>query len=162
MRRQIVVIVAIALTALLAVKATASDETEIVAMINKWNDDFNRRDESAMNAPCSSETVIVDAIPPHAWHGPNACSEWWKDFRAFNVKTGSTDGVQSIDRPRSVLVMGDRAYVVAPAQYVDIENGKSVTNPGIFTFALHKLGGVWHIAGWVWTEMSERGPSSSQ
>ena len=162
MRREIVVLIAMVLTALVAVKASASDETEIVAMINKWNDDFNRRDESAMNAPCSSETVIVDVIPPHAWHGPNACSEWWKDFRAFSAQTGSTDGVQSIDRPRSLLVTGDRAYVVAPGKYVDTENGKSVTNTGIFTFALHKLAGVWHIAGWVWTDMPAAEPSSSQ
>jgi hypothetical protein len=33
---------------------------------------------------CDSHLSILDEFPPHEWHGPTACADWWKALNAYN------------------------------------------------------------------------------
>jgi ketosteroid isomerase-like protein len=134
-----------------AVPVGASDETDITATVNQWNDSFNKNDEKMTSSACAPEAVIIDVIPPHAWHGPAACSKWWKDYEAYSKKNVVSDGVQTIEKPSAVVVTGDRAYAVVPGKFSYKQNGKPAAEEGILTFALQKLAVGWRITGWTWT-----------
>src|SRR5439155_2405612 len=56
-------------------------------------------------------------------------------------------------KPSHIDVVGDRAYVVGPANYAYKEKGKSVKEVGsVFTIALQKSTSDWRIIGWAWAK----------
>ena len=59
----------------------------------------------------------------------------------------------TLGRLRHVDVSGGRAYVVIPASFAFIENGKQITERGsIWTVTLQKVADSWHITGWAWSK----------
>ena len=104
-------------------------------------------------AACAAQASILDEFPPHAWQGAKACSDWWNDFEAFNKKNGITDPIATLLEPTHVDIIGDRAYVVIPANYTYKQNGKQVTESGsIMTAALQKLATGWRMTAWAWAK----------
>jgi hypothetical protein len=77
-------------------------------------------------AMCDSHVSILDEFPPHEWHGPTACADWWKAYNAYNEKNGVTDGDAPLGTPWTVDITGDRAYFVAPMTYTYKRQGKPV------------------------------------
>ena len=152
MRRSILVLVgAITVAPLFAIAATASDEANVMATVNQYNEAFNKNDAMKAQAACAPQAIILDDFPPHVWQGATACSEWWNALDAYNTKNVITDGIVTLDKPWHVTVTGDRAYVVVPAKYTFKEKGKPVVESGsVWTFALQKLAGGWRITGWAW------------
>ena len=65
-------------------------------------------------AMCDAQVSILDEFPPHEWHGPTACADWWKALLAYNEKSGITDGDATLGTPWTVDVSGDRAYFSLP------------------------------------------------
>jgi hypothetical protein len=152
--RIFVALAAAAVTAIVAAPetATASDETDVMAVIFQWMDGFNKGDMKSAVTACAAQTSIIDNIPPHEWHGAGACAKWATDFGAYARRNGITDWAVTLGKPRHIAVTGDRAYVVVPATYMGKERGKPVTESGsIWTVALQNGNAGWHITGWAWT-----------
>jgi hypothetical protein len=131
--------------------AAPSDAQTVVAVVNVFNDGLNKGDMKAAAAAYAPSASIIDEFPPHIWTGPSALQDWAKDFGADSQKHGVTEPVMTLEKPRHVTIEGDRAYAVIPALYAFKEQGKAVKEPGIFTFALQKLGADWKITAWSWT-----------
>jgi hypothetical protein len=139
--------------ALAVAPAVASDKTDVTAAVNRFNDGMNKGDTKTAFATCATPSSIVDEFPPYAWQGATACADWATDFVAYNQKSGITDSVVALGKPRHVDVTGDRAYAVIPATYRYKQNGKKVAESGsTLTAALQKTAAGWVITGWAWSK----------
>ena len=133
--------------------ATASEQTGVMATVHQFIDGFNKGDVKTALAACASRVSIIDDIPPHAWQGPTACSDWSSAYDANAKETGITDGIVTLGTPWHVDVTGGRAYVVVPVTYAYKQKGKPVTESGsIFTVALKKVAAGWRITAWAWAQ----------
>lgn len=150
MRRMLI---ALAVAALAAGPAAATDKTDAMVPVKQFIDGFNKGDVKSALAACAEQASIIDDFPPHEWHGPGACANWANDFGADAKKNGITDGVVTLGIPRHVDVTGDRAYVVVPANYTYKMNDKAVKEVGsTMTLALQKGAAGWRIVGWAWAK----------
>ncbi|HSP96450.1 MAG TPA: hypothetical protein VL049_04295 [Candidatus Dormibacteraeota bacterium] len=148
--RTIIVAFAVALA---VAPAVASDKSDVMDTVNRFNDGMNKGDTKTALAACASPSSIVDEFPPYGWQGATACADWATDFDAFNKKNGITDSVATLGKPRHVDITGDRAYVVIPATYRYRQHGKKVTESGsTLTAALQKSAAGWVITGWAWSK----------
>jgi len=137
--------------ALTAGTAQATDKTDVMATLQQFIDGFNKGDVKSALATCASPVSIVDEFPPYAWQGANACADWANDFEANATKNGITDSVVTLQKPKHVDVVGDRAYVVVPANYDYKVKGKKTSQKGsIMAVALQKTAAGWRITGWSW------------
>jgi hypothetical protein len=147
------IFVAFAAAVLAAGPAAAAEKTDVMAPLHQFVNGFNKGDIKTASAACAEQTSIIDEFPPHEWHGAGACSTWANDFDADAKKNGITDGVVTLGSPRHVDIMGDRAYVVVPANYTFKQKGKLVKETGsTLTVALLKDTAGWRITGWAWTK----------
>lgn len=148
MRRAILVL-ALAVTG----PAVASDKTDVMAVVNQFLDGFNKGDTKAALATCAPQTAIIDEFAPYVWQGATACSDWANDFDADAKKNGITEPKVVAGKPRHVDVVGDRAYVVMPADFKFKLKGKTTAEKGsTFTLTLQKLAEGWRITGWAWAK----------
>jgi hypothetical protein len=148
--RRLIVAFAVALA---VAPAAASEKADIMATVNQFNDSMNKGDTKTALAACAAPSSIIDEFPPYGWQGATACADWANDFDAYNKKSGITDSIARLGKPRHVDITGDRAYVVVPATYTYKEKGKRVTESGsILTVALQKSAAGWVITGWAWTK----------
>ena len=134
--------------------AFASEQTDVVAAVHRYFDNLDDKDklETAL-AMCDSQVSILDEFPPHEWHGPTACADWWKALDAYDEKNGITDGVATLGTPWTVDVAGDRAYFVSPATYTYKQHGKLVEEShSVFTVALKRTQAGWRITAWAWSK----------
>lgn len=133
--------------------AFASDQTDVVSTVHQFFDNLDPKRLDTALAACDSPVSILDEFPPHVWHGPTACADWWKGLLAYNEKSGITDGDVKLGAPWTVDVTGDRAYLVAPTTYVFKQHGKLVTEAhAVFTVALRRTGAGWRITAWTWSK----------
>jgi ketosteroid isomerase-like protein len=135
---------------LVAAPAFASDQTDIVTVINKMNDAMNKNDGKAAAAAYTANAAIIDEFPPHFWSGSGVFDRWNNDFASFAKNEGDTDPWVTTQKPLHVSVNGERGYAVVPAVFTFKEHGKKTTERGLWTFAMEKAGGEWKIAGWAW------------
>jgi len=131
---------------LYAVSASASDRSDILAMLTLWNDD----DPAKAITACANDAVVIDDIPPYEWRGPGACANWAKDYDRNALKNQISDATGTIGTPKQFIVNGDRAYVVFPATFSYTEKGKPVKNTATVTFSLQKTALGWRITAWTW------------
>ena len=143
-------LLAAAAALVLATPAFATDETDIVAVINKMNDALTKNDMKTAASTYAANASIIDEFPPHFWSGADAFGSWVKDFGADSKKHGDTDAVVTTAKPLHVAVDGDRGYAVVPATVTFKEKGKPMSERALWTFAMEKSGGEWKIAGWAW------------
>ena len=142
---------ALAIAMSLSAPAMASDQTDVMAPIHQFVDGFNKGDVNSALAACSDETSIIDEFPPHEWHGAGACAKWANDYVENAKKDGITDGFVTLRKPLHVDVTGDRAYVVAPADYAFKQHGKAKKETrATMAFSLHKDATGWRVTGWSW------------
>jgi ketosteroid isomerase-like protein len=138
---------------LLAAPALASDKADVWTVVRQFADVVNKGDAKALTADCTILTSIIDDFPPHLWQGATACTDWASAWDAFAKKNGITGDVVNLGRPLHVDVTGDRAYVVAEANFTYKQNGKRVTQRGsVWTLVLQKGADGWRIAGWAWAD----------
>jgi len=131
----------------------ASDKTDVTATVHQFFDNLDEKDLSKALAACDSPVSILDEFPPHVWHGPTACSDWFKGLVAYDQQTEITDGVATLGVPWTLDVTGDRAYFVAPAVYTFKQHGKPVKEAhAVFTVALRKTDAGWRITAWTWSK----------
>lgn len=145
--------IVMALAALVAMPAAASETSDVMATVRRFTQAFNQGDTKTAVAACANETYIIDEFPPHEWHGAGACSRWISAYDADARKNGITDGKVTLGAPRHVNVTGDRAYIVVPASYDYKQKGKPVRETGsTLTLVLQKSPSGWRILAWAWTE----------
>lgn len=143
----------IAVVALMAMPAAASETTDVMATVHQFVKAFNQGDMNTIASTCAEESYIIDEFPPHEWHGAGACRQWMDDFEADARKNGMTDGKVTLGTPRHVDVTGDRAYVVVPASFTYKQKGKTVRELGsLLTVVLAKGQSGWRIIAWAWSE----------
>lgn len=150
-------IAAIAVTLMMvpvvASAVAASDKTDVIAVVHQFNDSLNKGDTKTALAACAAPSSIVDEFPPYEWQGATACADWANDFGAYNTKSGITDPIATLGKPRHVDITGDRAYVVVPATYTYKQHGKRAKEShSTLTVALQKSEAGWRITGWAWTK----------
>ena len=145
-------LIALPFSIMTATGAAASDKSDVVAAINRYNDDFNKGDAKSAAAICTPQVIIIDDFAPHAWQGATACTDWWKALGADSKKNGITEPKVTLGTAWHVSVTGDRAYAVYPTQYSYKLKGKPTTEKGVWTFAMQKTSDGWHIAGWAWAQ----------
>jgi SnoaL-like domain len=139
--------------ALAVAPAAASETTEVMATVHQFIDGLNKGDTKTALAACAAPSSIIDEFPPHEWQGVTACADWSNDFDTYNKKSGITDPIATLGKPKHVDITGDRAYVVVPATYTYKQNGKRATESGsILTVALQKVTAGWRITGWAWAK----------
>lgn len=132
--------------------ATATDKTDVMAVVQKWSAVFNAGGFRASNSICADDAVVMDDFPPHTWQGHAACSRWYKDFEAYTAKATITNTKIVVGEARQVDVAAGYAYVVAPVTLTFSKAGKPVTDIGILTMALHKSDGGWQVSGFAWAD----------
>jgi len=94
--------------------AVASENTDVVAAVHRYFDNLDQDKLETALKMCDSHVSILDEFPPHEWHGPTACADWWKALNAYDEKEGIADGAAVLGTPWTVDVTGDRAYFVLP------------------------------------------------
>ena len=146
-------LLALALAALIAGPAAASETTDVMAPVLQFLDGFNKGDTKSAAAACTDQMSIIDEFPPHEWHGAGAIMQWFADYDTDAKKNGITDGFVAFGDPRHIDVTGDRAYIVIPANYTFMKQGKPVKETGsIITLSLQKTAAGWRITGWAWAK----------
>jgi hypothetical protein len=68
--------------------AVASEKTDVVAAVHRYFDNLGKDTLETALAMCDSHVSILDEFPPHEWHGPTACADWWKALNATTKKKG--------------------------------------------------------------------------
>jgi ketosteroid isomerase-like protein len=145
------IMLALGLAVCAAGTASATEKSDVLAVIHQYVDGFNTGDAKSGMAACADQTLIIDDFPPHVWDGAGACAKWANDFDALAKKTQFTDGVLTLGKARHLDVTGDRAYVVLPASLTYKLEGKPMQTTGsLWTFALQKTAAGWRITAWAW------------
>ncbi len=133
--------------------AFASEAADVTTAVHRFFDNLDKDKLETALAVCDSHVSIIDEFPPHEWHGPTACADWWKALDAYNEKNGITDGSATLGAPWNVDVTGDRAYFVAPATYTYKQHGKPVEESrSVFTVALRRTQAGWRLTSWSWSK----------
>jgi hypothetical protein len=133
--------------------AVASEKTDVVAAVHRYFDNLGKDTLETALGMCDSHVSILDEFPPHEWHGPTACADWWKALNAYDEKEGIAAEAAALGTAWTVDVTGDRAYFVAPATYEYQQHGKPVKEShAVFTVALRRAEAGWRITGWTWSK----------
>lgn len=132
----------------------ASDKSDVVDSVNRYLASLDPDKIQTALGMCDAGVSILDEFPPHAWHGPTACADWWKGFLAYNEKSRITDGDATLGKAWTVEVTGDRAYFVAPMTYRYKQNGKSVKESASFAVALKSGQAGWRIISWAYSKQT--------
>ena len=133
----------------------ASDKSEVADAVHRYVDNLDSEHSEKLQAAlaiCDSNVSILDEFPPHEWHGPTACTDWWKGLLAYNNKNGITGGDATLGTPETVDVNGDHAYFVAPMTYTYKQHGKSIRETASFAVALRRTQAGWRICGWAYSK----------
>lgn len=129
----------------------ASDKADVLAVMHKWVDSFNKGDSASALATCADESAIIDDAPPYEWHGAGACKAWFNDLSAFLKKNDAVFDHTTVDKVRNFEITGDHAYAVVSATFTTKVKDAPQSEKGIWTFAMKKSGQGWRITGWTWT-----------
>jgi hypothetical protein len=132
-------------------QAATGDASGALATFNRAVASFNRNDQKGWVATCASPASIIDEIPPHAWSGASACSDWWSSYESYVKTNHLSDGSVTLGKPWHLTMTGTTAYIVCPATFSYKQNGKAAREAGIFTIAMTKASGQWLMSGWSWT-----------
>jgi ketosteroid isomerase-like protein len=128
-------------------------DAQLMAPIQKFIDSFNKGDAAAAAAThaADADLVIVDEVPPYAWHGPKAFQSWAADLDSDAKANGLTDQMVTISAATRTETHGDHAYVIVPSVYSCKEKGVAMREEAQMTVVLKKGAGGWLIHGWTWT-----------
>lgn len=142
---------ALALAALVAGPAVASDKTDVMAVVHQMVNAFNRGDINSTAASCADEASIIDDFPPYEWHGAGTCAKWASDFQDAAKTEEMTDAFVKLGKLRHLDIAGDLAYVVVRTDFTFKMKSKPMKqNDSIWTLVLKKGDSGWRITAWAW------------
>ena len=143
----------LAATTLIAARAAASDETDVMAVVKDYNAALNNGDQKAAAADTADQVSITDEFAPYSWQGTGANAGWFADYAAWTKQNDVANDTVALASPWHVVVDGDRAYAVVPATFTYTKRGAKVVEAGsVWTFALHRTAGHWRIVSWAWAQ----------
>lgn len=146
-------LLAFAVVLLTQAPAAAAQQNEVMGVVQKFIDSFNKGDEKAVIATCADPASIIDEYPPYEWHGAGACAKWVASYAQDATRNGITDGIVTLGKARHVDVTGNRAYLVIPADYAYKQKGTPTKETGsTLTVSLEKGAGGWRITAWSWAK----------
>ncbi len=153
--QQVFAALAAALAVLHSEPAAASDRSDVVAVVQAWNDAGNRGDRSGYASFCTKDAVVVDHIPPYVFQGPTACADEYDAVVAWGVKSKiGIDGLsQKIFDPVFFEQEGDSAYAVFPMKGWFKQNGDRQLENLYLTVVLRREANHWRIVSLVYTTM---------
>ena len=123
------------------------------AAVHQFVGGFNKGDVKMLSSDCADQVSIIDEFPPYEWHGTGSCTTWASDYDADAKKNDISDGLVTLHERSHVDIIGDRAYVVGPADYTYKVKGKPAQEIGSrSTIALQKGQACWRITGWAWAK----------
>ena len=147
------ILLSLATTALLSGPATASEKTDVMALVHQFVDAFDKGDTKSAIAACADDVLIIDDVAYYEWHRADACSRAVEAYDADARKNGITDGFVTLGKARHINVGEGHAYVVIPMDYVFKRKGIEVREIGsTLTIALQKQPAGWRIAGWAYAK----------
>jgi hypothetical protein len=136
-----------------AAGATTSDQTAVMAVVNEYIDGFNKANLKEMTSTCEPSASLIDDFAPHIWTGANACANWFKGFAAWAKANRYTNNTVIAGKPWQLMIDGDHAYVVLPAKYTWLQDGRPGQLLGsVYTLVLVKAKTGWLITGWTWAD----------
>jgi len=131
----------------------AAPAADPLATVRQYIDAFNKGDVKAMTACFAVPGLILDGMAPHAWSGPTAAEDWYKDVLVEGARHGASDYFVALGTPLHADVAGDSAYAVFPATMMFSLHDKKVKQTGaVFTTALSHSADGWRIAAWAWAK----------
>jgi len=146
-------IVVLALATLVAGRAAASEETDVMSVVHQWIDAFNKGGMGL--SLCADQITILDDFPPYEWHGPRACLKWLSDHDAFAKSQKITDGFLTLGKARQLYITADHAYFSASATFTFRMAGKKMKQIGSTeTLTLQKGSSGWRVTGEAWASTS--------
>src|SRR5919112_1137397 len=86
-----------------------------MAAVNQYMDAFNKGDGEAMAATFAVPGSILDGMAPHAWQGPTASQDWYRDVLIEGEEHGASGYFVTLGEPLHNNTTGESAYVVVPA-----------------------------------------------
>jgi hypothetical protein len=98
-RRTASILVFLLAIAIGAPASFASDKSEVVDAVHRYLDNLDPEHPEKVQIAftmCDSEISFLDEFPPHEWHGPTACTVWWKGLLAYDPPISQS----SPERPR--------------------------------------------------------------
>jgi hypothetical protein len=111
---------------------------------------------SAPSGTYARGAVIADEFAPFVWTTADAGARWSAGFVSYNAASKITKPHIVLNLPTEFNVSGSRAYVVFPAAFTPLLNGKPFTETGYWTFVIVKDGAVWRVASQTWAGVSFR------
>lgn len=147
------IIIACALAFMSVGTAGASEKTDVMAVIHRWVDTFNKGDMKSSLAACADQAVVIDETPPHVWQGAGACAAWKDAYDAWVKSNDVTHVFEAIGKVHHIDISDEFAYVVQSVNFSWSEKGKSGSERGIETVTLKKTSAGWRITGWAWADL---------
>jgi hypothetical protein len=137
---------------LLAAASAANAESELMAPVHQFIDNFDKGDVKAAGLAFAPTSItIIDEVGPFIWTGPAALSDWAKDLGGHDQAGGVSDQKVTLGEPTREIISGDKGYLVVSVVYSYKERGMAMREPAQMTYALTKApGGGWLISGWTW------------
>ena len=121
--------------------------------VKQYVDGFNNGDVEVMASTFDEQGSILDGLPPHAWQGPTASRDWYRDVMAEGMNHGASNYLVTLGEPLHEDVSGDAAYLALSATMTFTVDGKRAEQSGaMFTVALRARTAGWRIAAWAWTK----------
>jgi ketosteroid isomerase-like protein len=144
---------ALILATLISVPVGASEKSDVMAVVQQFDDAFNRGDRATLVAACADAAFILDDFAPNEWHGTGACGKWFDDYVAFGKANDMTDGHVAFHKARHLDIADDRAYAVIPTTINYSVKGQPSGQTGcLWTVALQKGSSGWRITAWSWSD----------
>ncbi|HEX2590690.1 MAG TPA: nuclear transport factor 2 family protein [Rhizomicrobium sp.] len=141
---------AFAAALLVATPVLADDATdpEIMATIKTFSDGMAKGDTDKIAAAQVANPTIIDEFSPYLWTGNGSIAAWGGDFQKDATAKGISEPKLVVGKVQRALVDGDKAYVVAAANYTFKQNGMIMGESATITMVLNKTADGWKIAAW--------------
>jgi ketosteroid isomerase-like protein len=140
-----------------AVAYAASAPAPVMQTVNGIMAAVNASDATALQSYFSPDAVVVDEESPFVWRSPNAALAWWHRVERTERREGiatlraQIHGVQEYRVDRE----GDDAYVeVNLTIMMKMADGRTRTEPGVWTLTMHRFAGTWKVTTATWTTVS--------
>lgn len=146
-------LVIVLMVCFVAAQPVAAQKSEVVSMVTRFVEAFNKGDAAGIVTSCAEKTAIIDEFPPYEWQGEGACMKWLNDWSVDAETRVITDAWVTLGDPRHVDVTGDRAYVVMPVDYTFKMDGKPMKETGSrLTLVLRHGEAGWKATSWTWSK----------
>jgi ketosteroid isomerase-like protein len=133
----------------------ASDRSDVVAVVQAYNDAGNRSDRTGYASYCTRDATVIDHVPPYRFQGPTACADEYDAVVAWGAanKAHVEGMVQLVLDPAFLEVHGERAYAVFPVEARFKQSGRPTIEKSYLTAVLRRQGTTWGIENLIYSSL---------